>query len=258
LARPDRQLTEADSILKPKLASLDSRLLYLTYGPDVVTNCNFCVSDEPSTYFYYALPSLIIPHLLHLLALGLATSSAIAGKPGNRWRMAAAGVGMAIACTDCYMFPSYDFKANARAVRPEQYVHFYWRMRISRGVMIAFGDAAVAALLYLTSTNRLFVVPPTSAERMETAMRVLEHAKGKLNAVGVVRNVVVRDEGLRRKAEIYWKREGAVMGEVMDEREVVEGVRNALSGRIQVSRVEEEARKYADGIVSWQQPVVPT
>lgn len=79
-------------------------------------------------------------------------------------------------------------------------------------------------------------------------MRVLESARAKLHAVGIMRNVVVRDEGLRRKAEAYWRREGQVMGEVMDEREVVEGVRNALSGRIQVARVEEDARKYAEGI----------
>ena len=102
----------------------------------------------------------------------------------------------------------------------------------------------------------MFVVPPSAAERMETAMRVLENARGKLNAVGIMRNAVVRDEGVRRKAEAYWKREGQVMGEVMDEREVVEGVRNALSGRVQVDRVEEEARKYAEGITTFheQQP----
>lgn len=121
-----------------------------------------------------------------------------------------------------------------------------------RGIAVALADALVAGLLCLSSTNRMFVVPPSAAERMETAMRVLENARAKLHAVGVLRNVVVRDEGLRRKSEAYWRKEGQVMGEVMDEREVVEGVRSALSGRIQVARVEEDARKYAEGLTSFQ------
>ena len=122
-----------------------------------------------------------------------------------------------------------------------------------RGIIIALADVLVAGLLWLSSTNRMFVVPPSAAERMETAMRVLESARAKLQAVGIMRNVVVRDEGLRRKTEAYWRKEGQVMGEVMDEREVVEGMRNALSGRIQVAKVEEDARKYAEGITSFQE-----
>ena len=113
---------------------------------------------------------------------------------------------------------------------------------------MALADVLAAGLLWLSATNRMFVVPPSPAERMETAMRVLENARGKLSAVGIIRNAVVRAEGLRRKAEAYWRKEGQMMGEVMEEREVVEGVRNALSGRIQVAKVEEEARKYAEGI----------
>ena len=159
---------------------------------------------------------------------------------------------MGLAVVDCYLFGSYEWKSNARAVRPEQYIHFFWRMRVFRGIAIALADILVAGLLWLSSTNRMFVIPPSAAERMETAMRVLENARGKLHAVGIMRNVVVRDEGLRRKAEAYWRKEGQVMGEVMDEREVVEGVRNALSGRIQVAKVEEEARKYAEGITAFQ------
>lgn len=246
-------MTERDNILRPKIASLDSRLLYFTYGPDVLTHCPFCNSDEPLTYLYYALPSIIWPHLLHTFALGLATSSAIAGKYTNRWRSMAALTGMGLAISECYLFGSYDWKTNARAHRPEEYVHFFWRMRIFRGVTIALVDAFFAGLLWLSSTNRIFVIPPSAAERMETAMRTLENARGKLNAVTILRNVVVRDEGLRKRTEMYWRKEGQIMGEVMDEREVVEGVRNALSGRIQVVKVEDEARKYAEGITGFQE-----
>lgn len=253
IARSGSELLETDHILRPKIASLDSRLLYLAYGPDVLTHCSFCNSDDPMTYLYYALPSIILPHLLHTFALGLATSSAVAGKYTSRWRSIAAMTGMGMAISECYLFGSYDWKSNARAHRPEEYVHFYWRIRIFRGITVALVDGLFAGLFWLSSTNRMFVVPPSAAERMETAMRTLENARGKLNAVGILRNVAVRDEGLRRKTEWYWRKEGQFMGEVMDEREVVEGLRNALSERIQVTKVEDEARKYADGITGFQE-----
>ena len=147
------------------------------------------------------------------------------------------------------MFAMYDWKANARALRPEEYVHYYNRMRVVRGITICIIDIAIAGLLYLSSTNRMFVTPPTAAERMESALRTLEQARGKANAQGIVRNAVVRDETLRRKTEGYWIREGKVMGEIMDEREVVDGVRNALTERVKVTKVEEEARLFAEGLI---------
>lgn len=152
---------------------------------------------------------------------------------------------------ECYLFGAHDWKANARVLRPQDLDHFYWRMRIFRGLLIALVDAGLAGLLWASSTNRIFVVPISSAERLEDVTRTLENTRGKLGAVGIVRNVTVRDENLRRKAESYWEKEGKVMGEVMEEREVVEGLRSALeSGRISVTRIEEEAQLYAEGIVA--------
>lgn len=253
LARTDnnQQLTENDLTLKPKLASLDSRCLYFTYGPSVLTHCPFCTSDEPMTYFYFALPTLLLPHILHLFALGAATSSLTAGKLGNRWRTIAASLGLILAFLECYAIATYDWSSNKRAHRPEDYVHFHWRMRTFSGLAIAIADCFLALGLYLSSTNRFFIIPVTAAERMETALKTLEQARGRLNALGVLRNAASRDETLRRKTEAYWVREGEVMGQIMDEREVVEGVRSALSGRVQVATVEAEARRYADGLTSW-------
>lgn len=160
--------------------------------------------------------------------------------------------GAAVGLAECYLVGTYDFKANARVIRPEDLDHFYWRMRTFRGIGICILDAAFAGLLWATSTNRIFAVPPSVAERTETAIKGLESMRGRMTAVGILRNVVVRDEGLRSKAEAYWRREKQVMSEVMDEREVVEGIRNAMSGRIDVTKIEEDARSYADGILGWQ------
>ena len=123
-------------------------------------------------------------------------------------------------------------------------------MRTVRGLAIALFDIGFAGFLWATATNRLLAIPVSSAERLENVTRVMEATRGKLAAVGIIRNVTVRDESLRKKGESYWRTEGEMMGQAMDEKEVVDGVRNALSsGRISVTMIEEEARRYAEGII---------
>ncbi|MCJ1283563.1 hypothetical protein MMC26_002894 [Xylographa opegraphella] len=247
--RPEKQLTDFDNELRSRLAALDARCLYFAYGPAALAECPFCKSDDPATFFYYSLPARLFLHLLNLFALGLATSTALSGKEGGRWRTMAALVGSCLAIADCYMVGAYDWKGNSRATRAEDLDFFYWRMRTIRGLAIAALDAGLAGLIWASSTNRLFVVPLSSAERLESITKVMEATRGKLGAVGMIRNVTVRDENLRKKAEIYWKREGEIMGEVMDEKEVVEGIRGALeSGRMNVTTIEEEAKRYAESI----------
>lgn len=147
------------------------------------------------------------------------------------------------------MLGTYDHKTNARVLRPEDLTHFHWRVRTLRYLAFALADAAFAGLLYLSGTNRMFGMQVSSAERVEAVMKVMEQARGKMAALGIVKNVVVRDEGLAGRGREYWRREKVVMGEVMDEREVVEGVRNALEGgRVRVEEVERDAGRYAEGI----------
>jgi hypothetical protein len=249
--RPNHTLTELDELLRLRLASLDARCLYLTYGPSVLAHCTFCNSDEPYTYFYYSLPEILFPHALNLIAIGTATSSLLSRKEGGRWRTLATMTACVLATADAYAFYSYDYKANTRALKVGDLMPFYWYMRVFRGVAIVLLDAGLAGLLWLSSTNRAFVVPPGAAERLETVNRTMESTRGKLGGLSIVRSVVSRNDNLRRKNDAYWRKEGEFMGEIMDEREVVEGMRNALSsGRINVANVEAEAGKFAEAITS--------
>ena len=251
--RAGKTLTDLDGALKNRLASLDGRCLYLTYGPYTTAECLFCNSDDPDSFLYYAMPSIFFPYVLNLFAVGLATSSAVCGKEGGRWRTLGTLAGSVIAVADVYLFYVHDWKANARVLYAEELVPFYWRMRVFRGIVIALVDAGLAGLLWGSSTNRIFVVPVSSAERLENVTRTLESTRGKLGAVGIVRNVTVRSDGLKKKAEAYWQKEREFMGEVMDEREVVESVKSALgSGRVSVQRIEEEARRYAESIIGYE------
>ncbi|KAH9908106.1 hypothetical protein F4778DRAFT_720324 [Xylariomycetidae sp. FL2044] len=262
--RPAGALTDADAALRAKFVNIESRLLYLQYGPEVLADCPFCASDEPRTYFWYALPGLLVPHLVNLVVLSLATTDLVAswglrekngsddGEQGGsggggvtRWRTIGAMAAGLVAVLDVYTVNSYNHQLNARATRLGDLDMFFWTWRSYRFLALAVLDGALAALVYLASTNRIFAAPPSPAARVEAATRRLLTAKSRLNAVGILKNTALRDEDLRARTLAYWQHEGRLMREVMEEREVVEGVNDALQSRINIADIARDAELYA-------------
>ncbi|KAK7977550.1 hypothetical protein PG988_005040 [Apiospora saccharicola] len=247
--RPGNALTDVDQALRAKFVNLESRLLYLQFGPDILADCPFCNSEDPRSYFYYAFPALLAPHLLNLAILSVATSDWLSGREGPRWRTTVVMTSLVIAALDVYLVHSYNYQANSRATRPQDIDMHYWDMRTYRAVALALINAAFAALLYLSSTNRAFAAPPDPAERVEAATRSLILTKSKINAVGIIKNTSTRDAELRRRVEDYWTHEGALMREVMEEREVIEGVNDALENRINIDAISRDAETYATNML---------
>lgn len=234
-------LTATDNLLRNRLNSLDSRLLFFQYGPFVLSECTFCNSDDPNSYLYYSLPSILTPHIFNLVILALVTSGLFIGKEGAIWRTTATVGAACLALLEIYLVASYQPQVNSRATRAEDLDFFFWKMRVYRGVGLAALDALIGWMLYLSSTNRAFVTPPTTQERIEVSARILDTARAKLNATGILRNTILRDDELRGRNSAYWVREGQVMGSVMEERAVVEGVNNALENRIDMARISADA-----------------
>ncbi|KAK8094529.1 hypothetical protein PG997_001214 [Apiospora hydei] len=247
--RPGNILTDADQVLRAKFVNLESRLLYLQFGPDVLADCPFCNSDDPRSYFYYAFPALLAPHLLNLVVLSASTSDWLSGREGPRWRTTVVMASSLIAALDVYLVHSYNYQANSRATRLVDLDMHYWDMRAYRAIALALVNAAFAALLYLSATNRAFAAPPDPAERVEAATRALLLTKSKVNAVGIIKNTSIRDEDLRRRVEAYWTHEGRLMREVMEEREVIEGVNDALENRINIDAISRDAESYATNML---------
>ncbi|RYP92393.1 hypothetical protein DL770_001493 [Monosporascus sp. CRB-9-2] len=250
--RPFNALTKADDALRARFVNLESRLLYLQYGPAALAECPFCGPDEPTAYFWYALPALLAPHLLNLALASLATTSGgllTAPPSAARWRWLAAVSAVLLAGFDAYRTYGYNAGANARATRLSEIDAFFWRGRAQRHLSLAALDGLLAAFVYLSSTNRAFARGPSPAERVEGAARLLAAVKARLSVVGVVRNTAVRDEGLRRRAAEYWAREGAVVRAAMEEREVVEGVNDALANRIRIQEIERDADAYVEAML---------
>jgi len=247
--RPNRTLTAADEALRARFVNQESRLLYLQFGPDALAWCPFCTSDDPRSYLYYALPAQLAPHLVNLVVLAAATSSLLAGRESAAWRTTSTIAAGAAALADVYLTSTYAYQANSRALRLADLHFFYWDARRYRAWGLAALDLAIAALLYLSSTNRLFASPPSPAERVELVARGLASTKSKLNALGIVKNTALRDDDLRARGAAYWATEVRLMREVMEEREVIEGVNDALTNRIDISTISRDADKYAEAML---------
>ncbi|KAI1428804.1 CHD5-like protein-domain-containing protein [Xylaria sp. FL1777] len=253
--RPDNVLTQTDAALRAKFVNLESRLLYLQYGPEVLASCPFCTSEEPQTYLYYAVPLLLAPHLLNLVVLSLATSTLLAADAeARRWRFVAATASAVLAGLDLLVVGGYNHTANAQTRRLEDIEPFYWWMRMSRYALLGVLDAGMATLVWASATNRLFATPPGPAARVEAVTRQLLATKSRLSAVGIIKNTTLRDDGLRTRTAAYWTHEGRVMREVLEDREVIEGINDALANRINIQDISRDAENYATNMLPQPQP----
>jgi hypothetical protein len=243
-------LTPYDELLRTRLKSLESRLIYLQFGPDAILDCEFCSPEDPKWYLYYSLPAILAPHLFNLCVLGLVTSGLFTGREGAVWRTTATLTALAVALLDIYFVSSYNYQGNSLSTGVENLDFFFWKMRVYRGIAIAAIDGVIGWVLYLSSTNRAFLNPPSTAERVEMATRTLDIVRTKLTTLGILKNTIIRDEDLMSRSQVYWGNEVKLMGDVMEEREVVEGVRNALDGRINMATIMADAETYAHHAVT--------
>lgn len=226
--------------------------MYFLYGPLVLAGCTFCEPKEPYSYLIYAAPVLALPHLLHVAILGGVTSSLLAGPNAARWRTQATIAGVALAAADLYFHLTYDHSHNILATRPGALDFFFWRMRIYRGLAIAFVDALLGWVIWLSATNRFFMQPPGTVDRLDALARAMEAANFRLAATGNVRNAVVRDRALLGKTENYWTFEK----NVYEEREVVDATRAALA-RINMQQLTDMAKARVGDILNASQPPPP-
>ena len=221
------------------------------YAGETVGNCPFCSSDEPRSFFYYAAPEIFLPHLLNFGVLGVATSHAVAGREGSRFRTLATVVGVVMVLVEVTAWWRYDWKANGRVTRPQDLFLFYGRVRLGRSLGMALVDMGFAGLLWGTATNRFMFVPPGAEERVDVVLRRLENARGKMGAAGIIRNVAARNEGLRVKSEDFFVQDDRGWAEVMTDEEVKKSIAKAKAqGRLDVHKMEREAEKYAENLIS--------
>ncbi len=187
----------------------------------------------------------------------------VAAAAVRRWRAPASMAALALAALDVYLVATYDRQANARATRLADIDPFFWTMRAYRGVAAGALLGFLGVVLYWAATGwysspRLGLLgvllygspaPPSPAHRVTAVTRTLAGVKSKLSAAAIVKNTALRDADLRSRTQAYWAREVLLVAEAMEEREVIEGVNDALQNRIDMRRIEQDAELYAQNVV---------
>lgn len=245
--RPGGRLTESDESLRRSLDKFEDLCIYLAYGPDVVANCPYCTYESSSSYFYYVLPSVLLPHLLNIAALGLATSRAIAGREGARWRYHAIFMGGVLAACNVIVLHKFDWRRNAAAVRAEDIISFYWLEQIWRNRTLAITNAGFAAFLWATSTNRILVMPPSAAERVDAVLKVMENNLRRTDGLAIAQGAAARNPELRERHNSYWAQEEEKMRRVMTEPGVVDAINTAVkAGKLDLEKLGSNAQDFVD------------
>ncbi|KAF3011252.1 hypothetical protein E8E13_011660 [Curvularia kusanoi] len=246
-----RPLTEADLALRSKFdVNARNKLHYLAYGPDTLLNCAWCTTaggNDINNYFLYTLPKIITPHIFQLAVLGLATSSLV-GTEGSRFRTHATILGLATLIGEIWYMATYDITANKQARFLQDIDSAHWRMRFLRYIVFAVQDIGMAFVLWTTSTNRWLAKPVSIAERLEMATRVSEETLNRMRGLGLIMNSVNRDPALRSVREEYWRTEGQVMSETVQEEAVMEQINAAIS-KMDFNALEGRVGEVADGIL---------
>ncbi|KAF2260087.1 hypothetical protein CC78DRAFT_585190 [Lojkania enalia] len=245
-----RPLLDQDEVLRAKFGSVRNKLIYLVYGPDTMINCVWCAAGEGTevqNYFLYSLPKIIIPHIFHLAVLGLATSSLV-GTEGSRFRTHATIAGLFLMVAETWYLGTYEIATNKRARVLQDIDFVHWRVRVLRFISFAVADGIFGLVLWATSTNRWLGKPTSIAERLEMTTRDAEETQHKLRALGLLMNSINRDPVLRDLREEYWRTEGQVMAETVQEEEVMEHINKTIS-KLDLPGLEGRVGEIADGIL---------
>ncbi|KNC98157.1 uncharacterized protein SPPG_06561 [Spizellomyces punctatus DAOM BR117] len=105
------------------LKSTDNRRMYLRYGHDAFTKCNWCV--EPSDFMIYIVPSLVLSYAMTMVFIGLGTLT----WRKTQWRTYGAVALTGIAVVDAYViFLSEAALVDRHGVSSSLYDTMYgWR-----------------------------------------------------------------------------------------------------------------------------------
>ncbi|KAF1921686.1 hypothetical protein BDU57DRAFT_553768 [Ampelomyces quisqualis] len=245
-----RELTGEDEVLRAKFASVRNKLLYLAYGPDSLLNCVWCSTanaNDEQNYFLYSLPKIAMSHIAQLTVLGLATSSLV-GAEGSRFRTHVTIAGLLMMVVEIWYLRTYDIITNKRATFVQDLDSAHWRIRFMRYMTFAVVDIALAFVLWATSTNRWLAKPVPIAERLELTTRQAEETLNRMRALGLLTNSVNRDPALRGVREGYWRTEGQVMAETVQDEVVTEEVNKVIRG-MDFSALQGRVGDIADGVL---------
>jgi hypothetical protein len=225
-------------------------------------DCAFCQPEDDASYLLYHLPTnVLLPHLLHFLVLGLATSEGLAGIEARLWRGQSIIGALSLALLDIYVTMFHNPRIDGNMPAPDG---LFWRAALIRPLVLCLFDATLALIIYASATNKflLFVSSaqhdPAVAKRQRDEMLnqtniSLQMTQTKLRAFAMARNASVREPRLKAADDEYWRAvvsmEGPAGGEgVWEDEEVQTALARSYGSGMDVGRITREADAFVTNI----------
>lgn len=256
-------------------------MIYLTYGPSALLDCSFCHPSQPQTYTLYSLPTTVfLPHLFHLIVLGVATSAALTSPFTAISRMRIVIPALLLLTIDIYLNTFFVFDPALVSTRSPSPTSLFALLRTIRPLSICLLDVVSALYLWTTNTGRFIFFPflsdpnaanNTSIDTLQVQTQDLVRSSGvalqtvqaKLRAFSVARNTVNRDTNLKAVEDTYWRevttREAELAGDdgsaaadddaIYQDDEVQAAIARVYGqGSVDVPRARREAGAFVDGV----------
>lgn len=265
VSRPNG-LSSIDEALRTNITTPALRSTYLRFGPSTLLDCPFCIPEDDFSYFLYHVPStVIVPHLSHLLVLGLATSTAVGGAAVSGWRTWSLIGATALLGFDIYVAALFEPTIDVNMPSPPG---IYWLAALLRPLSLCAYDVMIAACIWASATGRFImfsppneVLDPVTMQRktheLLTASNVaLQMTQNKLRATQIARNAVVRNSTLKEADDVYWRDVVAMEGleggqEIWEDEEVQAAMARAYgSGTLDVTKMRREAEGFVRNATS--------
>lgn len=212
---------------------------------------------------------MLLPHFLHFLVIGLATSGAITSPMAARSRIRFLLPALGLLAADIYLNTLFSPYPAFITPTSQPATSLFTLLKIVRPLSICLLDALFTLYIWATTTNRFiffpFLVDPNSAanpsiealqaqaqDLVRTSALALQQAQGKLRAVNVARNAVVRDRDLKERESQYWTEVRDVEAEdsgVWQDEEVQAAIAKVYGmGGIDVPKARKDTGSFVDGV----------
>ena len=144
---------------------------------------------------------------------------------------------------------NYRWEANAQRRMLAEVEFFSQRMRMLRHIGFAICDALLGWMMWLTATNRWLVKAPSTTEQLQQLAQQSAAAHAQINLLGNVKNAIVRDNELRARQDLYWRREQEEMAGIMQD-EAVRTATTSVLAREDYDKTRRRAQMYVEQVLN--------
>ncbi|EPS44908.1 hypothetical protein H072_1094 [Dactylellina haptotyla CBS 200.50] len=239
------KLSENDVTLLDALQTREGRLLYAAYGPRPLIECSWCTLSDPTSYLYYAIPTIALPHIANIAILGVVTSSLFSKSAGSL-RIHATITGLGVAMGEILLIYNFEIIQNTQAARPIDVNWFYWRLLTYRGIAIAVVNFIFSMMLYLTATGRYGSIGISDLEKIEAISKTLEVGLAHVRTSLFIKSTATRNDSISMDILEFWKKEGMNRRVVAEQ---LETTRNLVIERVDLDSINDEAFKFTSNLI---------